>query len=143
MNRPILRRGYGDDAPALSTLFLRFGVLVALAGVGMGIAMGASGDFRLSSVHAHLNLLGWVSMMIYGLFYRQHPACAEGYLPLFHATCATVGLIVFTGALALKLVGPADLAHAAGLGLMLGPMLIFAGMAAFALVVFQATRAAR
>lgn len=143
MNRAILRAGYGDDAPALSTLFLRLGGLVALAGVGMGIAMGASEDFRLASVHAHLNLLGWVSMMIYGLFYRQNPASADGYLALFHATCATVGLIVFTGALALKLAGPAGLVHAAELGLVLGPLLVLAGMAAFVVIVFHATRAVR
>ncbi len=42
----------------------------ALAGMTMGIVMGISQDFTLAPSHAHLNLLGWVSMAIYGLYHR-------------------------------------------------------------------------
>lgn len=129
-----------EGAPFLSTLFLRLGVITALIGVAMGIAMGMSEDFTLSPVHAHLNLLGWVSMMIYGVFYRLYPSSAEGYLALFHAICAVVGGGVFVLSLALRLAGPADLAPVAAVGLAIGPILVFAGMAVFAILVFQATR---
>jgi hypothetical protein len=48
-------------------------VIAALAGLGgmvMGIVMGISQDFTLAPAHAHLNLLGWVTMAIYGLYHR-------------------------------------------------------------------------
>jgi hypothetical protein len=33
----------------------------------------ASGTSRFA-VHAHLNLLGWVSLFLFGIYYRLHPA---------------------------------------------------------------------
>ena len=44
----------------------------------MGMRMGASGDFTLMPAHAHLNLLGWVTMSLYGTFYaltRESMSC--------------------------------------------------------------------
>ena len=32
--------------------------------------MGMNNDFTLAPAHAHNNLLGWVSMAIYGLYFR-------------------------------------------------------------------------
>jgi hypothetical protein len=44
--------------------------LCALAGMALGIVMGISQDFTLAPAHAHLNLLGWVTMALYGLYHR-------------------------------------------------------------------------
>jgi hypothetical protein len=33
-----------------------------------GILMAIAQDFTLAPAHAHLNLLGWVTMALYGLF---------------------------------------------------------------------------
>lgn len=41
--------------------------------VGLGVYMGASHDHSLHTVHAHLNLLGWVSMALIGLIYHAFP----------------------------------------------------------------------
>ena len=41
--------------------------LAAVTGMAMGIVMAASHDHSLALAHAHLNLLGWVSMALYGL----------------------------------------------------------------------------
>ncbi|RZJ00947.1 MAG: hypothetical protein EON90_05460 [Brevundimonas sp.] len=141
--RGALTRGSAEgDAGGLSGFFLRFGVVAALIGMLMGVAMGVSEDFRLATAHAHLNLLGWVSMTLYGLFYRVSPASSEGCLPAVQAVCAVAGAGVFVASLGLKLVGPPALAHAAALGLMVGPALVVTGMGLFALIVFQGTRRA-
>jgi uncharacterized membrane protein len=42
----------------------------ALGGMILGIIMGMSQDFTLAPAHAHGNLLGWVTMAIYGLYHR-------------------------------------------------------------------------
>jgi hypothetical protein len=44
--------------------------IAALGGMILGISMGMSQDFTLAPAHAHANLLGWVTMAIYGLYHR-------------------------------------------------------------------------
>ncbi|MDP3378191.1 MAG: hypothetical protein Q8S53_07475 [Brevundimonas sp.] len=71
----------------LSNLFLRLAVLFVLTGVGLGYWMGMTHQFLLSPVHAHINLLGWVSMFLYGLFIascpRPGPACWPQPMPFW------------------------------------------------------------
>jgi cbb3-type cytochrome oxidase subunit 1 len=68
----------------MSNWFLRIAVLYIVAGVSLGIYMGASGNHVMHPVHAHLNLLGWVAMTIFGLFYRAIPAAADTKLAKAH-----------------------------------------------------------
>lgn len=64
--------------------FLRLAVVYLLLGVTLGIVMAARHDYTLRPVHAHLNLLGWASMGLFGLWYRQMPAAAETRLARLH-----------------------------------------------------------
>jgi cbb3-type cytochrome oxidase subunit 1 len=120
----------------ISDRFLQLGVVAALVGMVMGTAMGATQDFTLAPAHAHLNLLGWVSMMIYGLFYRAVPSAAQGRLPLAQFWLATLGVIVFVPSLVLELMGRRE----ASAGLAVGSVLTVLSMVLFAVVVFGATR---
>lgn len=52
-------------------LWIRMAALYLVAGVGMGLYMGATHDFALRTVHAHINLLGWASMLGFGLVVQQ------------------------------------------------------------------------
>jgi hypothetical protein len=69
---------------SMSNWFLRIAVLYIIAGVTLGIHMAASHDHSMHPVHAHLNLLGWVAMSLFGLFYRAIPAAAETKLAKAH-----------------------------------------------------------
>ena len=60
----------------MSNWFLRFAALYLIAGIALGIGMAASGNHTWHPVHAHLNLLGFVLMTLFGLFYRVIPAAA-------------------------------------------------------------------
>lgn len=64
----------------MSSWYLRLAVLYLIAGVSLGIFMAASGDHSMHPVHAHLNLLGWVTMGLFGLFYRSWPGAAQSTL---------------------------------------------------------------
>ena len=55
---------------------LRLAVLYGIAGFGLGLFMSASGNHAMHPVHAHLNLLGWVTLALFGLYYRAWPAAA-------------------------------------------------------------------
>ena len=68
----------------MSNWFLRIAVLYFIVGVAVGMGMAMSGVTILRPVHVHLNLLGWVSMMLFGLFYRAVPAAAETKLAKAH-----------------------------------------------------------
>lgn len=95
----------------------------------LGFGMGVTQDFRLAPAHAHMNLLGWVSMFLYGLFYRCEPHAARGILPEVQFWLAAVGLAVMIPGLAHVLLGY-DLAPLAGLGavLTIGSLLVFAAV---------------
>lgn len=49
-------------------------VAMAIVGMAWGIYMAISQDHSSMPAHAHLNLLGWVSLFLFGMFYRLHPA---------------------------------------------------------------------
>ena len=127
----------------LSDYFLRLAVVFALIGVGLGYWMGATHQFLLSPVHAHVNLLGWVSMFLYGLFYRAAPAAASGPLPLIHAVLATLGLPLMMIGLTIQLLATPGLTGLVPPLMIAGPTLVVLGMAVFAVIVFRATGPAR
>lgn len=117
-----------------SSLFLRTAALLGLAGMGLGIYMGAAHDFTLKGVHVHVNLLGFVAMFLFGLFYRLVPR-AEGMLAFWHYGSAVVGL-------ALMIVGLTGMFRgyeAFTPFVVSGSLVSLAAMGLFTLVIFRAT----
>src|SRR5688572_14797867 len=47
-----------------------FAAVFGILGMSMGIYMGIGGDFALAHAHSHINLAGWVTLAIYGLYHR-------------------------------------------------------------------------
>lgn len=68
----------------MSNWFFRLAVLYLVLGVTLGLFMGMSGDHSMFPVHAHLNLLGWVTLSLFGLYYRALPAAAGTRLARLH-----------------------------------------------------------
>ena len=101
-------------APA-ATLWLKLAILYLIAGVGLGIAMGASENFTLRPVHAHLNLLGWTTLALAGLIYAVFPKAGESRLAQIHFWLHNLALPVMMGSLTLLLLGnPGVVAFLAG-----------------------------
>jgi hypothetical protein len=123
----------------LSNTFLRLAIVFALIGVAIGYGMGASEDHTLAPAHAHINLLGWVSMFLYGLFYRAFPQAASGVLPKVHFWSAVLGFVIMLPALAIKLMVIPGLETVSMIGLIAGPTLVVVGMILFAVIIFRAT----
>ena len=57
-----------------STLCFRAAVVLVVIGMLWGLQMAISGDHSAHPAHAHLNLLGWVCLFLFGIYYRLHPA---------------------------------------------------------------------
>lgn len=81
--------------------FLRLAVIYILLGVTLGIVMAASHDYTFKPVHAHLNLLGWASMALFGLWYRSAPAAAETRLAKTHFWLHNIALPIQMATLAI------------------------------------------
>jgi hypothetical protein len=64
----------GDSEMKASSLSFQAAVVLVVAGMIWGIVMAATGDHAAMPAHAHLNLLGWVSLFLFGIFYHLHPA---------------------------------------------------------------------
>jgi len=122
----------------LANRFVRLSVVYALIGMALGIAMAISGDHSQMPTHAHINLLGYVSMMLYGLFYKSYPKAAEGRLPMVHFWVANAGLIGISTGIGLLYGGMPEAEPIAAVS----SLVAITGMAIFAVVVFRATRTA-
>ncbi|MCP2227402.1 drug/metabolite transporter superfamily protein YnfA [Pseudomonas silensiensis] len=88
-----------------SRTWFRLAALYFAIGVMLGVAMGASGDHSLFAVHAHINLLGWVSMALFGIIGTAHPAITEGRVAAAQFWIYNVGVPLMLGALTLRLKG--------------------------------------
>ena len=88
---------------SVSKGFLVVGAVYLLVGIGLGGYMGASGDHSLMPIHAHINLLGFVLMTIFGLCYRLIPGLGDGPMPKVHFWLHQVGSLGLMVALTLMM----------------------------------------
>lgn len=89
----------------VSRAYLLIGAMYLLVGMALGMFMGSHEDFTLAPVHAHINLLGFALMTIFGLAYRLLPHMADTLLARAHFWLHQSGALVFVAALYLKLSG--------------------------------------
>jgi cbb3-type cytochrome oxidase subunit 1 len=79
-----------------SALSFRAAVLMVVAGMIWGIVMGISQDHSTMPAHAHLNLLGWVSLFLFGVYYHLHPAIDRSRLAALQVWVWIAATIVLT-----------------------------------------------
>ena len=89
----------------ISRNFLVIAVLYLLVGIAIGIHMSASGNHTLAAAHAHINLLGFTLMTLFGLAYRVIPALDGGVLSKAHFWLHQIGALVLLVMLVLLLSG--------------------------------------
>ena len=83
--------------------FLLLAAVMLTAGVGLGIRMGIVHDFSLAPVHAHINLVGWASLALFGIVYRLYPAMATSRLAGLHFILAAPSAVLFPIGIALSI----------------------------------------
>lgn len=113
-------------------VWLKLAVIYLLIGVGMGIVMGASENFTLHPVHAHINLLGWTTMALAGLTYSVFPEAGQSRLAKLHFWLNNIALPIMMVALAFVLTGSRQLIPV----LAAAEIVIALGIVAFAINIF-------
>ena len=81
--------------PRIDVFFLLLATLCLIVGVSMGIAMGILHDVQFAPVHAHLNLVGWASLALFGLVYRAYPDMQRARLAAVHFGLASISAVMF------------------------------------------------
>jgi cbb3-type cytochrome oxidase subunit 1 len=105
--------------------FLILASVSLLIGVFMGIWMGIVHDFQFAPVHAHLNLLGWVSMALFGIAYRVYPTLHDSPLAHVHFALASVGATVLPIGIGLSIAETTPVVAIAGSFIWLAAVVVF------------------
>ncbi|MCK4846909.1 MAG: cbb3-type cytochrome c oxidase subunit I [Deltaproteobacteria bacterium] len=83
----------------ITVWFIRCAIIYFLAAMIIGIIMTIKGGvYPLRPIHTHLNMLGWMSMMIYGVGYHILPRFSgvplwSDKLAVAHIFTANIGLL--------------------------------------------------
>jgi cbb3-type cytochrome oxidase subunit 1 len=123
--------------PRVSLAFFTAAALMGVTGMVWGSIMGVTQDHSLSPAHAHLNLLGWVTLAIMGMFYAQAPSLAGRKLAWVNFALSTLGVLILTPMLAVLLRG-AEI----GPLMAIPELLVIGGMAIFIFQIASAWRRA-
>jgi hypothetical protein len=92
-----------------SVLSFRAAVAFVVAGMIWGLVMAISDDPSTMPAHAHLNLLGWVSLFLFGIYYRLHPWLEDARSASVQVWVWIIGTIILAIGVALVHTG-----HSAG-----------------------------
>src|SRR6201999_4479580 len=65
-----------------SSLCFRAAMVLLLCGMAWGLQMAISQDHSAFPAHAHLNLLGFAPLFLFGVYYRLSPDVEASRLPL-------------------------------------------------------------
>lgn len=79
----------------VSRNFLVIGALYLIVGMVVGSWMSMTEQFDIAPVHAHMNLLGFALMSIFGLAYRLIPKLTIGWMARAHFWLHQVGVLIF------------------------------------------------
>ena len=116
--------------------FLRLAVVYLLIGVCIGVMMAKQHDHTLAVVHAHINLLGWASMFLFGLFYRAFPEAERSVFGYLHFWIHNIALPIQMVSLAMLVSGNESVeGWVAG-----ASVAIVVGLVFFAINVWNSTR---
>jgi drug/metabolite transporter (DMT)-like permease len=120
---------------ASSVCFLTAPLLV-LAGMIWGLQMAISNDHSAFPAHAHLNLLGWVSLFLFGVYYRLNPRLDSGRAALWQVVAWCVGTVVLVVG-----VGMVHTRHESGDPIAaIGAIVVFCAMMFFTWLVYRVER---
>lgn len=85
--------------PQVAENFFKMAVVFLIVGILMGLQMSISGAHNIIGAHAHTNLVGWVTMALFGGYYALNPAKAETRMARIHFWSFAVSAVVLAASL--------------------------------------------
>lgn len=112
----------------IDIIYVTIGVLYLVVGMVLGIVMGIRQDFQLAPVHAHINLVGFVSHCAFGLVHRAWPALRTGMIATAQFWLFVLGTPLFVAGIAISILGGTIVLAVIGSILVLVGALLFVAM---------------
>lgn len=84
---------------------IRFSAVFGLLGTFLGSQMAGEMDYSLRPIHAHILLVGWLSVFAWGIFYRVYTIKYKKLVAI-HGVLAMVGAAGLTGGMWLYNLNP-------------------------------------
>lgn len=122
--------------PALSQTYFKTAIVFLIIGIAVGLHMSISGNHAGTGAHAHINLLGWVTMALFGTYYAFEPEKARTRLAHIQYGVYTVGVAVMTPSLYIMLMGNPALEPLVAVS----SLVVLAGVLLFAAVLFSSQK---
>ncbi|GAA0342163.1 hypothetical protein GCM10008967_35710 [Bacillus carboniphilus] len=79
-----------------STLLLRVSAIYALIGAFIGSHMAGSGAYQLKPIHAHILVVGWLTLFAFSVYYKTYKVPQNSKLAVAHVWTAIIGSIGLT-----------------------------------------------
>ncbi|MGK9053379.1 hypothetical protein [Neorhizobium petrolearium] len=119
--------------PQLARLYFKTAIVFLIVGIAMGLQMAISGNHNVIGAHAHANLLGWVTMALFGTYYAFNPAKAGTRFASLQYWVYTAGVVVIVPSLYLLYLGYGAFEPLAAIS----SLVILAGVLMFAVVIYS------
>ncbi|WP_203363883.1 hypothetical protein [Bacillus sp. REN10] len=91
---------------AYHVLLVRFAAIFGFVGAVLGSHMAGAGSYAFRPIHAHILVVGWLSLFAFSAFYRMYQVPKESKLAGAHVWSAIIGSIGLTVGMWLYTVKP-------------------------------------
>lgn len=126
-----------------SLRLIRISAIFGLIGTVLGSHMAGAGSYAFRPIHAHILLVGWLSMFAWGVFYRIYKVRAKKLIA-FHGWTAIIGAIGLTTGMWLQFLQPFNINATLSLILyIVGGTILLISFAVFVIVTFLTEKASR
>lgn len=123
--------------PTLAKMYFSVAICFLIAGILVGLHMSISHDHAAVGAHAHINLLGWVTMAIFGTYHALNPAGAQTALAKIQFYTYATGVIVMTPSLYMLVTGTPSMEPVVAVS----SIIVFIGVLMFAMIVLRTKKA--
>lgn len=114
--------------------FIKVASVYLLMGISFGVYMGLSENFDYGHTHAHINLLGWATMGVFGLIYCIFPKAGNSKLGKVHFWLHNIGTPILLAGMFLFADGPDRTALVLAI---IGGLIVLIGTIVFVVNVFM------
>lgn len=119
--------------PRIANLYFKTAIIFLIVGIGMGLNMAISQDHSVIGAHAHCNLLGWVTMALFGGYHALNPRKAERRIAMIQYCVYTAGVTLMVPSLYLMLLGNMAMEPVVAIA----SIITFIGVLMFAFIIFS------
>ncbi|VDG98442.1 Uncharacterised protein [Lysinibacillus sphaericus] len=123
-----------------SIRLIRIAAIFGLVGTVLGSHMAGSGSYAFKPIHAHILLVGWLSVFSWGVFYKIYRVRATKLVAV-HGWTAIIGSIGLTTGMWLQFIQPFNINETFSLVFyIVGGTILLLAFALFVLMTFLVVR---